>query len=924
MAAVTLVEGQPGTGKSRLLRDAADEAARQGFSRAAGAAEELGGTIPIFALRAQVPGPPAWPAVDDGSRDLPAAPAWRLSQLRGRLAHLASAGPVLVCLDDLHWAGPAALAALRALPGELKRYPVAWLLARSSTPPGTPSSTSQQDTEYLFSLLGRDGAARITLRALGDDAVAALLTDAFGAPPDEALLALASGAEGNPWLLTELIGGLRDDHAVRTAGGRAVLVSGELPRRVSLAGRQRLGGLSGRTGHLLMTAAVLGASFRLEDAAEMLGETPAALLPAIEEAMGAGLVTAAEHAFSFRPELLRRAAGDMIPRALRDALHRQYGQILLRRGDSAAEAAGHLLAAARHGDPTSLADLDEAVKQTVDQAPQTAARLALRALELTRGGDQETLRRSVAAGETLAAAGRLDETARVASDALAKPLPPAAEARLRCALSSVLCARGQDGDAHAEARIALAAPRLPAEVRDRALTAQLQALAGLGDELGDPVARAILAAQDKHAGHAVVAAYVTSAAAAWDRGRISEALGRLRDAVRHGGGVSPDARHAQPMLALAASLIDLRQLAEAESILRAVDSQALRGIPAEAAPPVLRARIHLANGRLADAAADGQTALAIAETRAAHGFASVARSVLGVIALRRGDVPAAAAQVAGLSVPVPYLAARYARGEAIMAAGAIGEARDGSASVIGHVRQVCADLPARPGYLLGDPAMAAWVVRAALAAGDDEAAACAASTAEALARDNPAYPAVAAAAAHSLGLVTRDPVRLRQAVAQHSDPWAKASAAEDLGVMYVRQADQERAVHHFTQALGGYQLAGAVTDTTRIRHRLTALGARGRRATPAERPVTGWQSLTGTERAVAELAAQGLNNQQIADQMYISVHTVAFHLRQTFRKLGIGSRVQLARIAAQRGQQAVPPSIRGADPRTGGLTAPEL
>jgi predicted ATPase len=206
---------------------------------------------------------------------------------------------------------------------------------------------------YLFSLLGRDGAARITLRALGDDAVAALLTDAFGAPPEEALLALANGAGGNPWLLTELIGGLRDDHAMRTTGGRAVLVSEELPRRVSLAGRQRLAGLSGRTGHLLMTAAVLGASFRLEDAAEMLGETPAALLPAIEEAMGAGLVTAAEHAFSFRPELLRRAVGDMIPSALRDALHRQYGQILLRRGDSAAEAAGHLLEAARHGDPSA-------------------------------------------------------------------------------------------------------------------------------------------------------------------------------------------------------------------------------------------------------------------------------------------------------------------------------------------------------------------------------------------------------------------------------------------------------------------------------------------------------------------------------------------------------------------------------------------
>ena len=52
------------------------------------------------------------------------------------------------------------------------------------------------------------------------------------------------------------------------------------------------------------TAAVLGPSFRLEDAAEMLGETPAMLLPAVEEPMDAAIVTAAEHAFTFRHELL--------------------------------------------------------------------------------------------------------------------------------------------------------------------------------------------------------------------------------------------------------------------------------------------------------------------------------------------------------------------------------------------------------------------------------------------------------------------------------------------------------------------------------------------------------------------------------------------------------------------------------------------
>jgi DNA-binding CsgD family transcriptional regulator len=64
------------------------------------------------------------------------------------------------------------------------------------------------------------------------------------------------------------------------------------------------------------------------------------------------------------------------------------------------------------------------------------------------------------------------------------------------------------------------------------------------------------------------------------------------------------------------------------------------------------------------------------------------------------------------------------------------------------------------------------------------------------------------------------------------------------------------------------------------------------------RPTVGWGSLTETELVTAGLVAQGLSNQQVAEQMYVSVHTGAFHLRQIFRKLGIGSRVELARLVA--------------------------
>jgi predicted ATPase len=369
---VLLVDGEPGIGKSLLLRDATDEAAEQGFSLAAGAADQLGQVIPFFALRTAL----GEPAADHPGRDLLDDTAWWITQIRAQLEQRAAAAPVLVCLDDLHWADPATLAALRALPRYLKRHPVAWLLARSSA--------LQRAADYVFDLLEQDGAARVSLAPLDTDAVAAMLCDAFGAPPDQLLADLADGAAGNPSLVAELIGGLRDDHAVQVIGGRAVLASARLPRRMHRLAQRRLDGLSQRARHLLVTVAVLGPAFRLEDAAEMLGETPAMLLPAVEEAMNAAIVTAAEHAFAFRHQLLRRAVGETIPRPARHALHRQYGEILLSRGESAAEAACHLLKAAHPDDPASLTGLDQAAARTLASAPQTAAGLALRALELTR------------------------------------------------------------------------------------------------------------------------------------------------------------------------------------------------------------------------------------------------------------------------------------------------------------------------------------------------------------------------------------------------------------------------------------------------------------------------------------------------------------------------------------------------------------
>jgi DNA-binding CsgD family transcriptional regulator/tetratricopeptide (TPR) repeat protein len=507
------------------------------------------------------------------------------------------------------------------------------------------------------------------------------------------------------------------------------------------------------------------------------------------------------------------------------------------------------------------------------------------------------LPRAVAAAEALAAAGLLDQAARIAHDTLTQPLPPVAEARLRCALSSVLCARGQARDAAAEARMVLAQPQLPDGLRDQAMAAQLQALAGLRAELATSLVGTVLAAPDRHDRQVVVAALVTQAMISWDQGQIGAGLDLLRDAARAGRGISSDARQVQPLLVLAAALIDLRQLDEAEDVLRAADTQALHGIPAQAALAILRARIHLARGRLAEAADAGRSALTTAETLGAHGYARAARCVLGVVALRRGDIAAAAEHAAGGAAPNPQFADVYARAETALARAQISEIRDRPAGAVGYLRQACPELQARRGLLLGDPATAPWLVRTALAAGEDELAGAVAGAAEALAAGNPGYPAVTAAAAHSLGLAGRDQGRLAEAAAQHPDPWAQASAAEDLGVLHARQADQGQAIDQLTRAIQGYQPTGAAADTARVRSRLRELGVRRRHWTrSARRPVSGWESLTDAERTASELVAEGLNNREVASRMYVSINTVAFYMRQTYRKLNIGSRVELTRI----------------------------
>jgi DNA-binding CsgD family transcriptional regulator len=202
-----------------------------------------------------------------------------------------------------------------------------------------------------------------------------------------------------------------------------------------------------------------------------------------------------------------------------------------------------------------------------------------------------------------------------------------------------------------------------------------------------------------------------------------------------------------------------------------------------------------------------------------------------------------------------------------------------------------------PSLLLTVPGMGPALVRAALGVGDRERACRIVVAIECVAAENFGLPALDAAARHARGQVEADAGMLREAAIEHRHPLARASACEDAGVV-LAVCDPEAAQVEFERALDAYELSGADRAAGRVRTRLHDLWTSGpsRRRT---RPRWGWVSLTQTEARVARLVADGLTNAKVAERMFLSRHTIDFHLRQIYRKLGIGSRVELTRLVLE-------------------------
>jgi DNA-binding CsgD family transcriptional regulator len=193
------------------------------------------------------------------------------------------------------------------------------------------------------------------------------------------------------------------------------------------------------------------------------------------------------------------------------------------------------------------------------------------------------------------------------------------------------------------------------------------------------------------------------------------------------------------------------------------------------------------------------------------------------------------------------------------------------------------------------------LVRGALASGDRARAERLVPAVQRLAEARPGEGDMRAAAAHVRGLVNRDSALLDHAASEYSAPLARAWATEDAGLSRAAHGKHRAAEAQLRLAYAEYERLGCTEGMARVRALLRASGVRLHHWTRAERPAFGWESLTETERRIVDLVAQGLSNRQVASQVFLSVHTVAFHLRHVFWKLGLTSRVQLARLAAEHG-----------------------
>jgi len=904
-----LVEGPGGIGKTVLLAAARDTAEAEGFRvlRARGAELEQEfafGVVrqlleSVFAgaspeERADLlEGPPRVAArllgisglLDGAGEPAPFAPDPSFAVLHGLYwlcADVSTRRPLALVVDDAHWADCASLRFLAFLLPRLEELRVAVVLG------GRPAEAGE--SRQLLVALERDPATEIVnVRPLTTEGVARLLASGLGTEPDPGFAAASWEATGGmPFLVGMLVDTLREDRIAPVAASSAQVtgLANAALGRWALLKLERLGSDATRLARAMaiLEQAELAEAFRLAALTQREGARAADLL------VQAGILQ--EHPPTLGHPLLRASIYREIAAADRAEAHGQAARLLAEGHASPGRIAEQLLAAAPTGDSWAVEQLLAAAgAATASGAPESAAAYLRRALaepparEATAALLLELGVAEYSAGEPgwephleegVAAGGGTTRLA--ATMALARALGLAQ----RLAEAIDVCDRASAwlDDRDTEAGWLLETMAVSCGLLDSALApAMAGRAAALRARANQPSApRSVLAL------------------AAWIAADANEPAGEAVELAHRALALMPGAvqERGDTWLSTAVTgLLFAERYDEAQAFLDGAVAGARAAADGQLLPVVLSLRglLGLRRGDLTAAEADARAVLEASGMSPPRLFRILTTAVLVSVLIDRGEYDEADHRLSPLaedlqSTSQPAAVLRHARGRLRVAQRRLDEA----------VRDFRAAGEIAVGAAAISPAFLPWRSEAALAElalGEHETARDLSDEELELARAFGTRGAIGVALRAS-GVVAggqRGEEMLREAIRVLDGPHTRleqARALTDLGALLRRSNRRVDARPMLRQAVDAAHRIGARPLADRAETELRASGAKPRRVL-----LTGLEALTASERRIAELAAEGLTNREIAQFLFVTDRTVEGHLTHVFSKLAVNARTEL-------------------------------
>jgi DNA-binding CsgD family transcriptional regulator/tetratricopeptide (TPR) repeat protein len=914
-----LVEGEPGIGKSALVRAAVAEAPEAGCQVFWGIGDELGQELPLLpfldALRVREPSRNprrntivrllrGEVAADRGT-DVPAVLA---EQLLALVAEQYAMRPTILVIDDLQWADQASVTLWGRLARSARQVPLLLIGMMRPVP-------LREDVLALRRVA--DDATRIQLTELTGPAVTELVSALAGGKPGPSLLQLADGAAGNPLYVTELVAALaRGSCLTLTEAGAAELAGGSAPDSLAAAIADRLGFVAGPVRDVLRAAALLGTDFAVSDLAIVLRRSVADLIPAVDEACAAGVLAESGRRLGFRHPLIRAALYDDMPVPVRAAWHRDAGHALAEAGAPADRVARQMLrATGGTGDapgPLTAEPMDErmlswltgAAELLVSQAPGVAAELLTRAVASSLADSVQHDWLASRLADALYRIGDRAQAEQVANRALEHATEPDLLVELHWTLAQCRMLAGEGAESLATLDRALASPGISARHRARLLVLAARTHDNLGETgKADQVARnAFEAASEAGDTWAMSWALHVLALVTAGQGHVTDALPLFDRALA--------VTESDPALTDLRLLLQLNQAVTLGNLDRYEEAltaaRQARHLADQVGTTFRLTQAHCALAQLLFETGHWDDALAEAEILPEDlkepAVACCDLGIAAVINFHRGEIGTARKH---LTAAVP-LAKRLGQ----RPIGLLALARSLDCEQDGALPEALAALT----YAFDDDKeevdeiedLLPDAVRLATEASNVSLARELTGRAEALAAGSE-IPHRQANALYCRGLLDHDGPRLLAAAERYQDagrPLQQAKALEAAAGHFVDADDRVQARAAFTTAVEVYTTLGAAADAARLQAAFRAHGIRRGPHAKHRRAQSGWDSLTATEIKIAAFVEEGLSNPEIAARLLLSRRTVATHVSHILKKLNVNSRIDIARESALR---TIPP-----------------